>query len=141
MSVSLVQKFCRISAAATLCVTSACAPQPENVGARYVSPVTYQGYQCDQLSEEHIRLSREVHRISDLQRENATGDAVMLTFGLLILWPVLIGMAATKDRKDELGKLKGEYEAVEAQLKMKQCPAAIPGVPAPPASPMVPART
>lgn len=41
--------------------------------------------------------------------------------GSLVFWPVLIGMAATKDRKDELGKIKGEYAAVELQQKTKQC--------------------
>ena len=41
--------------------------------------------------------------------------------GSLVFWPVLIGMAATKDRKDELGKIKGEYAALELQQKTKQC--------------------
>jgi hypothetical protein len=128
MSLSFLQRAARISVAAAVCATAACAPQPESIAPRYVSPITYQGYQCDQLTEERTRLSREVERVSGLQKENATGDAVMLTVGLVILWPVLIGMAATKDRKDELGKLKGEYEAADAQMKMKQCTAAIPGV-------------
>ena len=115
--------------ATTLMMTS-CASQPDKIEPKYVSPIIYQNFQCGQLIEEKTRLSREVDRVSGLQRENATGDAVMLTVGLIILWPVLIGMAATKDRKDELGKLKGEYEAVDAQARMKQCPAATSGIPA-----------
>ena len=125
-----LKKATHVAVAATLMMTS-CASQPDKIEPKYVSPVIYQHYQCAQLTEERIRLAREVDRVSGLQRENATGDAVMLTVGLIILWPVLIGMAATKDRKEELGKLKGEYEAVDAQARMKQCPAAIPGVSAP----------
>lgn len=141
MSVLFFKRAGRLSAAALLFTAAACAPRPESISARYVSPVTYQGYQCDQLLAENARLFSELNRVSELQRENATGDAVMLTVGLVILWPVLIGMAATKDRKDEVGKLKGEYEAVEMQLKMKQCPAAIPGVPASPDIVATPAKT
>ncbi len=117
---------------------SACASSPDSVGARYVSPVAYQGYACDQLGDERHRLGDEVNRIAGLQRENANGDAVLLTVGLVIFWPALIGMAATKDRSGELGKLKGEYEAVESQMRMKQCTMPIPGiVPPQPAIPPV----
>lgn len=110
----------------------ACADHPDSIGARYVSPVAYQAYNCDQLGEERHRLSGEVDRVAGLQRENANGDAVMLTVGLVIFWPALIGMAATKDRKDELGRLKGEYDAVDMQARMKQCALPIPGVAPPP---------
>ena len=90
--------------------------------------MAYQAYNCDQLGEERRRLSGEVDRVAGLQRENATGDAVMLTVGLVIFWPALIGKAATKD---ERGRLKGEFEAVDIQSRMKQCAYPIPGV-APP---------
>jgi len=113
---------------------SACTTHPDSVAARYVSPVAYQGYDCGQLTEEHRRLSAEVDRVTGLQRENANGDAVMLTVGLVLFWPALIGMAATKDRKDELGRLKGDYEAVDMQIRLKQC--AMPFPITPPALPV-----
>lgn len=116
---------------ATTVMLSGCANHPDSIGARYVSPVAYQAYNCDQLGEERRRLSGEVDRIAGLQRENANGDAVMLTVGLVLFWPALIGMAATKDRKEELSRMKGEYEAVDAQARMKQCAYPIPGI-APP---------
>lgn len=113
---------------ASLFALSACATHPDSIGARYVSPVAYHGYDCNQLGDERNRLRNEVDRVAGLQRENANGDAVMMTVGLVIFWPALIGMAATKDRGDELGRLKGEYDAVDAQMRMKQCQMPIPGV-------------
>jgi hypothetical protein len=59
----------------------------------------------------------------------------MLTVGLIIFWPALIGMAATTDRREELARLRGEYEAVEASMREKQCPTPIPSPANPPASP------
>ena len=98
-----------------------CASQPSSIDARYVSPNTYQAWTCDQLTEEHKRLRSEVERVSGLQRENANADAGMMTVGLILFWPALFGLAATRDRKDELGRLKGEYEAVDQSMKIRQC--------------------
>jgi len=121
----------------TLMVAShlaACARGPDSIDARYVSPNTYQNWSCEQLVDEKMRLTREVDRVSGLQRENANADAAMMTVGLIIFWPALIGLAATKDRKEELSRLKGEYEAVDLQAKGKQCSAPAPGMPSVPIS-------
>jgi hypothetical protein len=113
---------------------AACAKSPDKIDAKYVSPSTYQSWSCEQLVDEKMRLTREVERVSGLQRENANADAAMMGIGLIIFWPALIGLAATTDRKEELGRLKGEYEAVDVQVKGKQCsvpPPGMPGVPVP----------
>ncbi len=47
--------------------------------------------------------------------------------GLILFWPALFGLAATKDRKEELGRLKGEYEAIDHNIRGKQCTAPPPG--------------
>lgn len=100
---------------------SACATRPENITARYVSPSTYRAWNCAQLQEERIRLDGEVARIAKLQRENANADAALLTVGLIIFWPALIGMAATTDRREELGRLRGEHDAVQTALREHNC--------------------
>lgn len=107
---------------------SACATRPENVTARYVSPTGYQSWSCPQLAEERLRLTGEVDRVAGVQRENANADAMLLTVGLIIFWPALIGMAMTTDRREELGRLRGEYTAVETAMRERNCamPAPIP---------------
>jgi hypothetical protein len=108
-----------------------CATRPENVDAKYVSPVGYQNWTCPQLIEERHRLTREVQRVSGLQRENANADAAMMTVGVVLFWPMLFGLAATRDRKEELGRLKGEYDAVNEAARIKACPVPPPGPTAP----------
>lgn len=120
-----------IAAAALVLATQVgCATRPENIAARYVSPVGYQPWTCEQLTEERRRLTGEVERVADLQRGNANADAAMLTVGLIIFWPVLIGMAATTDRREELSRLRGEYDAVDSTARAKGCPVPPPPVPA-----------
>lgn len=124
---------------------AACARGPDSIEARYVSPNVYQSWSCDQLAEERLRLTGEVQRVSGLQRENAAADAVMMTVGIVVFWPVLFGLAMTKDRKDELGRLKGEYDAVDLSMRSRQCAAPPPAAPSvaavPPPSPPPQAMT
>jgi hypothetical protein len=110
---------------------SACATRPENVAARYVSPTGYRAWTCAQLAEERLRLDGEVLRVANLQRENANADAALLTVGLIIFWPALIGMAATTDRREELGRLRGEHLAVETAMREHNCAVPPPATPAP----------
>lgn len=136
-----------ISAPLALAVAAmqvACAPSPDSVSAQYVSPTMYKDWNCTQLFEERMRLTKEVDRVSGLQRENAGADAAMMTVGLIIFWPALFGLAATKDRKNELGRLKGEYDAVDHSMKTQQCTAPPPpttptSTPSTPATPPPPA--
>ena len=101
-------------------LVGACAAHPENIDAKYVSPNTYGTWTCDQLADEHARLESEVTRVSDVQRSNANADTAMVV-GSVFLWPVLIGLAATTDHRDELATLKGDYDAVEAEQRVKAC--------------------
>jgi hypothetical protein len=110
---------------------SACATRPENVTARYVSPTGYRAWSCADLTVERARLDGEVARIAQLQRENANADAMLLTVGLIVFWPALIGMAVTTDRREELGRLRGEYMAVETALREQNCAVPSPSTPAP----------
>ncbi|HJQ56307.1 MAG TPA: hypothetical protein VJ890_05345 [Vineibacter sp.] len=133
--------FRRVVAASICCAQIAgCASGPDSIDARYVNPNIYKEWSCGQLTEERDRLGREVSRVSGLQRENANADAAMMAVGLVLFWPVLFGLAATKDRKDELGRLKGEFEAVEQQSRFKQCvlppPVAAPSGPTAPQPPI-----
>jgi hypothetical protein len=116
-----------------------CASGPDSVEARYVSPTMYQTWTCEQLTEERTRLDSEVRRVAGLQRENANADAAMMTVGLILFWPMLFGLAATKDRANELGRLKGEYEAVEQSMKSKQCVLPPPMQPSATPAPVAPA--
>lgn len=117
---------------------AACARGPDSIEARYVSPNIYQNWTCEQLVEERLRLTGEVQRVSGLQRENAAADTVMMAVGIVVFWPVLFGLAMTKDRKDELGRLKGEYDAVDLATRSRSCTAptqnapSVPTVPVPP---------
>jgi hypothetical protein len=58
--------------------------------------------------------------VSGQQKKEATKDAVALGVGLVLFWPALFFMIGS-DKKIELGRLKGEYDALEQTEIKKDC--------------------
>jgi hypothetical protein len=114
----------RKSIAAALCVAvavSACASSPNSIQATYVSPLQYQSYDCDQVRTELVRISNRVSEVSGQQQRQANNDAIAMGVGLVIFWPALFFLAGGNDRKEELGRLKGEYDALQIVANEKSC--------------------
>jgi hypothetical protein len=131
----------RCVALATCLAMTACATRPDNISATYVSPVTYQSMSCAQLAEERARVSGELARLVDLQYQNANADAMMVAVGVVFVPIVALGLFATKDRKVEIGQLKGQDGALAEAMRAKQCamsPAATPATVAAPATVVAP---
>lgn len=102
---------------------AACATTSDKVSASYVSPLQYQSYDCDQIRVEMLRVSSRVREVSGAQDRKAKNDAVAVGVGLVLFWPALFFLA-TDDQKEELGRLKGEYDALNQTAVQKKCPVA-----------------
>lgn len=104
-----------------LCFSAACATSSKNIGASYVSPLQYNNYSCDQLSQEYMRISSRVIEVSGKQDSAAKRDAVGMGVGLVLFWPALFLLAGNKGNPDELARLKGECDAIEVCAIEKNC--------------------
>lgn len=98
----------------------ACASKSDNISATYVSPLQYQGYNCNQIRTEMSRISRRVNEVAGVQDSQASKDSVALGVGMVLFWPALFFMIG-KDKEEELSRLKGEYEALEQAAIQKDC--------------------
>lgn len=101
-------------------VVSGCAQKSENIQATYVSPMQYQSYSCKQLEMEISRVSRRVSEVTGQQDSQASKDSVAMGVGLVLFWPALFFLIGD-DKKEELARLKGEYEALEQSAIQKNC--------------------
>lgn len=101
-------------------VLASCASSPEDVEAQYVSPMAYNDFDCDQISNEMRRINSEVAQVAGDQEDAATRDAVATGVGVVLFWPALFFLAGG-DHSDELGRLKGEQEALETAAIQKEC--------------------
>ena len=97
-----------------------CATSSDNITAKYVSPTQYNSFNCKQIEAEMIRVRNQVRTVANIQDDQATGDAVAMGVGLVIFWPALFFLIGD-DKEEELGQLKGEYQALEQASIQKEC--------------------
>jgi hypothetical protein len=110
-----------ISSIVVASVLSACASNPDNITATYVSPGQYNSYSCSQLREEASRVSVRAAQITGAQSSKATSDAVVMGAGLILFWPALFFLKGDGTTAAEVARLKGEMEAVEHASIQKKC--------------------
>ncbi len=98
-----------------------CAQKAEQIQPTYVSPLAYQSYSCKQIVQEASRVSARVGEISGVQNKKASDDAVATGIALVIFWPAAFFIKGDKQTAAELGRLKGELEALEKTSIARNC--------------------
>lgn len=117
----------------------ACAKSADQIGTTYISPITYEGYSCAQLSEEAMRVSSRAAQAAGVQDQKATGDAVAMGVGLIIFWPTLFFIKGNDENSAELSRLKGQMDAIEQASIRKRCGITFQRGPAPQGPEVIPA--
>jgi hypothetical protein len=113
-------------------VLTGCASNADNIKAAYVSPMSYQQYNCAQIGAEAERLSRRVAEVSGAQNQKATNDAVVTGVAVVVFWPAAFMLSGDGPTAAELSRLKGEMEALEQVSIQKSCNIQFARQPAPP---------
>jgi hypothetical protein len=98
-----------------------CAHSSDEIGAQYVSPIQYANYDCQQIAAEQQRVSARVSQLAGEVDDNATGDAVATTVGVILFWPALFFIDGDGPEANEYARLKGEHEALQKAAIEKKC--------------------
>jgi len=93
---------------------SGCATAPENIAPAYVSHMVYMGFTLEQLGQEESRLQSAVATSSDAQRKARSND----TMGVIFLGLPVSSLSGSNQAAN-LGRLKGELEAVQKAIILK----------------------
>ena len=95
---------------------AACAQSPASIEAQQVSAVPYQGMSCAQARSENARIQNRLAAVTAQQESRAASDAMMMGVGLLLFAPAVLFVGHGHDHADEIGRLRGEAQAVNARL-------------------------
>lgn len=98
-----------------------CASSSDKITATYVSPLQYEGWSCRQLAEEAQRVSRRASEAAGAQDSQANRDTVATAVAVVIFWPAAFMVGGDRNTAAELGRLKGEMEAIEQISIRKKC--------------------
>lgn len=115
----MIKKYFALFVAAAL--AASCASSPNSITPQYVSPMMYQGYTCDQIRLELQRIGARVSEVTGQQQRAANNDALAMGVGLVIFWPALFFLASDNDKREELSRLRGEYDALQQAANLKSC--------------------
>ena len=98
-----------------------CATYSDKIAPSYVSPMQYESLNCNQLREEGSRVSGRAIQVMGAQDSQATRDSVVTGVSAVIFWPALFFIGGDKTTANEVARLKGEMEAIEAASVRKNC--------------------
>ncbi len=110
-----------LGAAVSASLLAGCASKSENVSAAHVSTTGYKSYTCEELVTERETLKAKILQVAQAQDSKAGSDAAAVAVGAIVFLPVLLFLAAGDDKSGELSRLKGEFDAVTAVAKDKNC--------------------
>jgi hypothetical protein len=117
-------------------IAGGCAQGAEKIGSSYISPVAYQSYTCQQLSEEAQRVSARAAQAAGVQDEQATKDAVATGVAIVIFWPAAFFVSGGNGQNAaELARLRGQMQAIEEVNIQKRCGLKFQSAPPPEAAP------
>jgi len=105
-----------IALGALAAIVAGCAKSPESISPSYISEVGYQSWSCQQLIEEQARLADAYTTAAKQQNQARTNDAV----GVLLIGLPVASMSGD-NIAPEIGRLKGEQEAVRKTIVRKKC--------------------
>ena len=113
----------RTSVAVILAVSfiAGCATHPDAIAPAYVSPLQYSNCDCDQIRMELVRVNAKIMEVAGVQERTANKDDAAMAVGIILFWPALLFLASGDNRKEELARLKGEYDCLESLAIQKRC--------------------
>ena len=85
-----------------------CASKAADVAPAYVSPVAYQGYRCQQLTQEARQVSAHAARAAGVQNKKARNDAIATGTALVLFWPAAFFVSGDGASTAELANLRGQ---------------------------------
>ncbi|MGR3564095.1 MAG: hypothetical protein ACU0FH_14920 [Heliomarina sp.] len=110
-----------ISSIACCAILAACAEQPSQIDALYVSPNVYRDKSCSNLMIERNTIINNVNRLTEQQQKAADTDAAAMGIGMVLFWPALFALGTTDDKSEALATAKGNYDAITAQMHSRRC--------------------
>lgn len=135
-------KIITIAIIGTCCFLNGCAAGTKDIHASYVSDLTYQNHDCDQLQQEVVRLNQHLMKTGAIVDDDASDDKAQAWVGALLLWPTLFFLEGNETQHtQEYAQLKGQYQALERVSIAKKCNIPVAPLPEPVKKEPVPIQT
>lgn len=107
-----------------------CATRSANVPPKPGDPAEFAGWSCERLDDETDAVQQRAAEVAYDVDERVANNVVALGVGVMIFWPAMLAMRPDGLEADELGRLKGRFEALRTASARQRCPPAERALPA-----------
>jgi hypothetical protein len=71
---------------------------------------------------ERNQIATNVNQLNEKQRKSSANDKVAVGVALVLFWPAAALVGMTPDQSAQLAQAKGNFDAIETQMRKKGCP-------------------
>jgi hypothetical protein len=107
-----------------------CTTSSRDVRPLLSNPRDFSGWDCERLDAEALRVQRRAAEVAYAVDERAGTNIIALGVGLTVFWPALLTMRQPGVEAEELARLKGRFDVLQAVAVGRQCPSVGPDLPA-----------
>ena len=87
-----------LTAAALATIVAGCASRSSDITPAYVSPITYQNHNCQQLAMEAQAISARAAQVSGAQDQKRTNDQIATGVAIVVFWPAAFSSSVAMGR-------------------------------------------
>ena len=102
-------------------VLSGCSKHSTGIEATYVSPLQYEHLECSQINGELNRIEDNLAEVVKIHDREHNKDVTAAMAGIILLPAAALLMIGGGNRKEEIGRFKGEARALEEVATQKDC--------------------
>lgn len=103
-------------------VSSGCTTRAADIRPLQTNPASFAGWDCERLDAEALRVQRRAAEVAYAVDERAGTNIIALGLGLTVFWPALLTMRQPGVEAEELARLKGRFDVLQAVAVGRQCP-------------------
>lgn len=103
-------------------LVAGCATRSADVRSLRPNPADFAGWDCERLDAEALRVQRRAAEVAYAVDERAGHNIVALGVGLTVFWPALLTMRQPGVEAEELARLKGRFDTLQAVAVGRGCP-------------------
>ena len=104
-----------------LMVGCSSAPKVSEVKQVYVPASNYENFTCEKLIAEAEAVRRSVPGLEEAVEKHRSQQSTVEVVTWILFWPAAFALDKGEKNSTELGKAKGELEAIGIAMKSKKC--------------------
>jgi hypothetical protein len=114
-----------LAAWAVALALAGCATRAVDVAPAPANPADFAAWDCTRIADEQDDVQQRAADVAYAVDERAGNNIMALGVGLAVFWPAILAMRPAGPEAQDLARLKGRFEALQAAQLVRLAPEAM----------------